>query len=282
MDETINDPTTEAAEPTTPGSGESGGTGSGTTDPTTPTEPTAPDVSSDYKAVGLDVLEDMFLAFGQGLPGLLVGEGGEGSTSGFAARLIPSGGAVGTVLSKVSGTDYDITWADMATMDGTVPKGGTTGQFLSKGSNSDYDLHWETLIIPEVQKLNSAEMTLIAEGKTAEVTDQDKKVIGVSALLKLLEVMRAEDDVVAESAVTADETTITKSEGNILSVATGGIGETHLAADAVTTDKIADAAVTTAEIADANVTAVKLADDVWTKVNEIMDTGFGEILNGTY
>ncbi len=33
---------------------------------------------------------------------------------------------------------------------------------------------------------------------------------------------------------------------------------------------------------DGKITASMLADDVWTRVAEIMDTGFGEVLNGSY
>lgn len=59
--------------------------------------------------------------------------------------------------------------------------------------------------------------------------------------------------------VSVDGATITKPSG-ILTVGTGGITETQLASDSVTTVKILDANVTTAKIADANVTLAKIAN----------------------
>ncbi len=238
--------------------------------PTTP-EPT-------YTAVGLDVLEDMFLAFGQGLPGLLVGE--DGQTSGLTARLLPPGGVTNSVMTKLSGTDYDIGWLEPTALEGTLPEGGVEGQVLTKGSNNNYDAHWRTVVIPEVKKLTSTEVTAIASGNVADVTELDTKVLGVNGLLELLEVVRAEDDQVAASAVTADEATITKSADNILSVK--AVGTDQITDASVTNVKIADNSVETAKIADANVTAAKLADDVWTQVNDIMNNGFAEVLNGSY
>lgn len=52
---------------------------------------------------------------------------------------VPAGGAIGTVLTKASATDYDTSWVGAG-----VPVGGTTGQVLSKVSNTDYDLNWAT------------------------------------------------------------------------------------------------------------------------------------------
>lgn len=244
--------------------------------PTNTTDPTKPEPT--YTAVGLDVLEDMFLAFGQGLPGLLVGE--DGQTSGLTARLLPPGGMTSSIMTKLSGTDYDIGWVEPTAFDCTLPEGGVEGQVLTKGSNNNYDAHWSTVVIPEVKKLTSAEVTAIASGNVADVTELDVKVLGVNGLLELLEVVRQEDDEVAASAVSADETTITKSAGNVLSVK--AVGTDQITDANVTAVKLADNSVETAKIADANVTAVKLADDVWTKVNEIMDNGFAEVLNGSY
>lgn len=56
-----------------------------------------------------------------------------------------------------------------------------------------------------------------------------------------------------------DGSTITGGNGTALSVPTGGISTTQLAANAVTTAKITDANVTTAKLVDASVTAAKLA-----------------------
>ena len=55
--------------------------------------------------------------------------------------VIPAGGSSGQVLTKSSGTDYDMGWSSPA---GGIPSGGTTGQVLTKNSGTDYDVGWTT------------------------------------------------------------------------------------------------------------------------------------------
>lgn len=55
-------------------------------------------------------------------------------------KLVPSGGAVGQVLAKVSADDYDIAWKDEKN---GIPSGGLIGQVLAKTSASDYDVSWQ-------------------------------------------------------------------------------------------------------------------------------------------
>jgi hypothetical protein len=50
--------------------------------------------------------------------------------------VIPSGGAVGKVLSKVDSADYNTQWSD------PIPAGGTAGQVLAKQSGTNYDAAW--------------------------------------------------------------------------------------------------------------------------------------------
>ena len=54
---------------------------------------------------------------------------------------IPAGGDTNQVLTKVSPTSYDVTWADVAS--GGIPAGGYTGDVLTKISDSDYAADWE-------------------------------------------------------------------------------------------------------------------------------------------
>jgi hypothetical protein len=70
-------------------------------------------------------------------------------TSEEGDAVLPLGGAVGQSLVKVSGDDYDTTWADLDTdgvSEGTVnlynrvPTGGSAGEVLVKQSATDYDL----------------------------------------------------------------------------------------------------------------------------------------------
>lgn len=60
--------------------------------------------------------------------------------------------------------------------------------------------------------------------------------------------------------VTADETTITKSEENVVGLKPGGIQSGHLSNGCVTTDKIASKAVTSDKLADGSVEIVAIAD----------------------
>jgi hypothetical protein len=72
-------------------------------------------------------------------------------TSEEGDAVLPLGGAAGQSLVKVSGDDYDTTWADLDTdgvSEGTVnlynrvPAGGAAGQVLTKASETDYDAAW--------------------------------------------------------------------------------------------------------------------------------------------
>jgi hypothetical protein len=69
-------------------------------------------------------------------------------TSEEGDAVLPLGGAAGQSLVKVSGDDYDTTWADLDTdgvSEGTVnlynrvPTGGSAGEVLVKQSATDYD-----------------------------------------------------------------------------------------------------------------------------------------------
>jgi hypothetical protein len=73
-------------------------------------------------------------------------------TSEEGDAVLPLGGAAGQSLVKVSGDDYDTTWADLDTDDvseGTVnlynrvPTGGTALQVLTKNSGTDFDASFE-------------------------------------------------------------------------------------------------------------------------------------------
>lgn len=54
-------------------------------------------------------------------------------------ELVPAGGTAGQVLTKASGTDYDIAWANPSS---GVPSGGSHGQVLTKNSSTDGDAGW--------------------------------------------------------------------------------------------------------------------------------------------
>ncbi len=66
--------------------------------------------------------------------------------------VLPSGGTTGQVLKKVSGTNYDVTWANesgsVTSVDGktgvvtVLPAGGAAGKVLKKKTSSDYDVEW--------------------------------------------------------------------------------------------------------------------------------------------
>jgi hypothetical protein len=73
-------------------------------------------------------------------------------TSEEGDAVLPLGGAAGQSLVKVSGDDYDTTWADLDTdgvSEGTVnlynrvPTGGTALQVLTKNSGTDFDASFE-------------------------------------------------------------------------------------------------------------------------------------------
>lgn len=55
-------------------------------------------------------------------------------------NLLPIGGSVGQVLTKLSSTDGDVAWADVQ----GLPEGGSAGQVLVKDSNIDGDASWGT------------------------------------------------------------------------------------------------------------------------------------------
>ena len=66
--------------------------------------------------------------------------------------VLPSGGTTGQVLKKVSGTSYDVTWADesgsVTSVDGktgvvnVLPTGGAAGKVLKKKTSNNYDVEW--------------------------------------------------------------------------------------------------------------------------------------------
>lgn len=51
---------------------------------------------------------------------------------------LPTGGAVGMMLKKSDGHDFDVTWGY------PVPVGGTTGQYLTKINGTDFNMHWSS------------------------------------------------------------------------------------------------------------------------------------------
>ena len=62
-------------------------------------------------------------------------------------RSLPLGGTAGQILTKASGTDYDVSWGNAPS---TLPSGGSAGQVLMKSSATDGDVSWgsESFIIP--------------------------------------------------------------------------------------------------------------------------------------
>lgn len=102
------------------------------------------------------------------LVGNIRGPQGTTGNTGSAGAGVPTGGATGQLLAKLSNFDYDDHWIDPPTsavwgaVTGTlsnqtdlqaaldakaptahaVPAGGTTGQQLVKNSNTDYDTKW--------------------------------------------------------------------------------------------------------------------------------------------
>ncbi len=62
----------------------------------------------------------------------------------------------------------------------------------------------------------------------------------------------------------------------------GGVPGTAITPGTMPSSSMADNSVQGAVVADGSIMAAKLAPDVWDKVNQIMDEGFGEILNGEY
>ena len=72
------------------------------------------------------------------------GATGSQGPAGPAGQGVPTGGTVGQVLKKKSGTNYDTEWADESgggTGHGR-PSGGSSGQILSINSDDDYDAKW--------------------------------------------------------------------------------------------------------------------------------------------
>lgn len=55
-----------------------------------------------------------------------------------SAHGIPAGGTASQVISKVNGTDYNVTWRTTH----EIPSGGTTGQALIKTNGTDYNVTW--------------------------------------------------------------------------------------------------------------------------------------------
>jgi len=75
------------------------------------------------------------------------GDTGTAGTNGTNGQGVPTGGAAGQVLSKVSATDFNIAWTTPASGGGTangLPTGGTTNQILTKTSAADYAASWQT------------------------------------------------------------------------------------------------------------------------------------------
>lgn len=66
---------------------------------------------------------------------------------GVAGEGVPTGGTLGQVLTKDSGTDYDTSWQDV---EAGVPNGGTAGQVLRKLSAVDGATEWDTLTPQDV------------------------------------------------------------------------------------------------------------------------------------
>lgn len=76
---------------------------------------------------------------------------GDGLTSTYSNGVltlknkVPTGGSTGQVLTKVSGTNYDLAWTTPSGGGGSLPSGGTAGQFLKKNSSTEGDASWADL-----------------------------------------------------------------------------------------------------------------------------------------
>lgn len=72
----------------------------------------------------------------------------DGTTNGLTVNVIskalPSGGSTGDVLTKGSGTNFDIGWSPPGAATNGLPVGGTTGQILTKNSVTNFDASWAT------------------------------------------------------------------------------------------------------------------------------------------
>ena len=64
---------------------------------------------------------------------------------------VPTGGSTGQVLTKVSGTNYDLAWTTPSGGGGSLPSGGTAGQFLKKNSATEGDAGWSDLPIEVIK-----------------------------------------------------------------------------------------------------------------------------------
>lgn len=62
----------------------------------------------------------------------------------------------------------------------------------------------------------------------------------------------------------------------------GNVPGAALSPGTVTTEAMAEGAISATVIEDGSIGVAKLAPEVWERVEEIMDEGFGEILNGEY
>lgn len=99
-------------------------------------------------------LSEVDLIVGQtGAAGADGADGADGATgatgpagpTGPAGVGVPTGGTGGQALVKVDGTNYNTTWATLATLLAglLVPAGGTTDQVLKKTSNADGAFSWQ-------------------------------------------------------------------------------------------------------------------------------------------
>lgn len=82
------------------------------------------------------------------------------------ANVLPAGGSTGTVLSKASGTDFDVYWQVLH----GIPPGGFSGDVLTKHSSSDYDAIWETPSFVPVTSINTVAIPFVIDGGGSAIT----------------------------------------------------------------------------------------------------------------
>jgi hypothetical protein len=81
--------------------------------------------------------------------------------TGWISAGVPIGGTATQVLSKIDSTDFNTQWSAVT---GVTPYAGTAGQVLTKNSSTNYDYSWDTPSPFAFQTLGSLPLGLAAAG----------------------------------------------------------------------------------------------------------------------
>ena len=183
-----------------------------------------------------------------------------------ANRLVPSSGTDGQVLTKASGTDFDVAWEE-------VPSIETDSTLSGTGTSSDpFGIADGGVGAPQLAE------GVVSEGKLeASNSPADGQILSYDATDGLT---WADDAgllaVSTDSTLDGDGTS-----SDPLEIAHHGVGRDHLSADSVTTIKILDDSVTQAKLAVDSVGTDQVIDDSVTQAKLAVDSvGEDQLLDG--